>query len=86
MTLLRQRMLEDMRLRNLSVRTQETYLCQIKKFAEHFKKSPEQLGREEIREYQLYLVEKEVSWSVFNQTLCALRFLYIKNAEATLGD
>jgi len=81
MTPLRQRMIEDMRLRNLSVRTQETYLCQVKKFAEYFKKSPEQLGREEIRQYQLYLIEKEVSWSVFNQTLCALRFLYIK----TLG-
>lgn len=81
MTPLRQRMLEDMRLRNLSVRTQETYLCQIKKFAEYFKKSPEQLGREEIRQYQLYLIEREVSWSVFNQTLCALRFLYGKTLK-----
>jgi len=81
MTPLRQRMLEDMRLRNLSIRTQETYISQVKKFAEHFKKSPELLGRDQIREYQLYLIEREVSWSVFNQTLCALRFLYIKTLK-----
>ena len=81
MTPLRQRMIEDMSLRNLSVRTQETYACQIKKFADYFKKSPEVLGREEIRKYQLYLIEKEVSWSVFNQTICALRFLYIKTLK-----
>lgn len=78
MTPLRQRMLEDMRLRNLSISTQETYLCQVSKFAKHFNKSPEQLGREEIRQYQLYLIEREVSWSVYNQTLCALRFLFHK--------
>lgn len=76
MTPLRQRMLEDMRLRNLSVRTQETYISQVARFAKHFGKSPEVLGTEEIRQYQLYLINQEVSWSVFNQTLCALRFLY----------
>jgi len=84
MTPLRQRMLEDMRLRNLSVRTQETYLCQVSKFARYFKKSPEELGGEEIRQYQLYLIEHDVSWSVYNQTLCALRFLYSKTLKKGL--
>ena len=76
MTPLRQRMLEDMRIRNLSVRTQETYISQVARIARYFGKSPELLGPEEIRQYQLYLIEQKVSWSVFNQTMCALRFLY----------
>jgi integrase/recombinase XerD len=76
MTPLRQRMLEDMRVRNLSVRTQKTYVSQVRRFAGHFKKTPELLGPEEIRTYQLYLIDHDVSWSVFNQTVCALRFLY----------
>ena len=76
MTPLRQRMLENMRLRNLSERTQETYISQVRRFATYFGKSPEVLGPEEIRTYQLYLIERGSSWSVFNQTVCALRFLY----------
>lgn len=76
MSPLRKRMLEDMRIRNLSVRTQETYICQLASIARYFKKSPEALSPEEVRQYQLYLIEKKVSWSTFNQTLCALRFLY----------
>lgn len=76
MSLLRQRMLQDMKIRNMSPRTQETYLSQVTKFARHFKKSPELLGAHEIRHYQVYLVETGVSWSVFNQTVAALRFLY----------
>ena len=43
----------------------------------YFGKSPELLGPEEIREYQVYLVEKKkISWGVFNMTVCGLRFLY----------
>jgi site-specific recombinase XerD len=76
-TPLRQRMTEDMTVRNLSPRTIETYTDRVAKFAKHFGKSPEQLGPEEIRTYQLYLVnERRVSWPVLNQTVCALRFLY----------
>jgi site-specific recombinase XerD len=70
-------MLEDMKVRNLSPKTQEAYVTQVVRFAKHFGKSPEHLGLEEIRAYQVYLVnEKRVSWSLFNQTVCALRFLY----------
>lgn len=77
MTPLRQRMLEDMRIRNLSPNTQRNYLDQVAKFAQFFGKSPDLLGPEEIRTYQVYLVqEKQVAWSVLNQAVCALRFFY----------
>jgi len=85
MTPLRQRMLEDMRIRNLSVRTQETYISQVSRFAKHFQQSPQVLGPEEIRQYQLYLIGQKVSWSVFNQTVCALRFLYTKTLKIEIG-
>ena len=76
MTPLRQRLIEDLQLRNRSPRTIETYVRHVKAFAEHFGRSPEQLGPDEVREYQLHLLQRNVSWSAFNQCLCALRFLY----------
>jgi Phage integrase, N-terminal SAM-like domain len=73
MTPLRQRMIEDMRLRNLSPKTLVTYITQVARFAKHFGKSPEVLGQEEIRAYQLYLVnEKRVSWSLI--PICTVLF------------
>jgi integrase/recombinase XerD len=82
MTPLRQRMLEDLRLRNYSPRTVETYVAAVARFAQHFGKSPELLGPEDVRTYQLHLLEQcHASWSRFNQTVCALRFLY----RVTLG-
>jgi len=82
MTPLRQRMLEDMRIRNLAVTTQETYLRQVAYFARHYRKSPEHLGLPEIRDYQVYLAEyKGASVSVRAQAVSALRFLY----KVTLG-
>ena len=77
MTPLRQRMIDDLRLRNYSPRTVETYVERVAAFAKHFGKSPEVLGEEHIREYQLFLLDtKRASWAMFNQTVCALRFLY----------
>ncbi len=77
MTELRQRYLQDLRLRNYAPKTLQTYVECVSLFARYFKRSPEQLGPEHIREYQRYLVEeKKCSWSRFNQTVCALRFLY----------
>ena len=52
MTALRQRMIEDMKVRNFSPRTQQIYVDRVAKFAKHFGKSPELLGPEEIRTYQ----------------------------------
>ena len=82
MTPLRQRYLEDLQVRNYALKTQQAYVECVSQFARYFKQSPERLGPEQIRTYQLYLVhKKKVSWSRFNQTVCALRFLYRK----TLG-
>jgi integrase/recombinase XerD len=81
-TPLGQRYLQDLQLRNYSPKTQQVYVECVSHFARYFKKSPELLGPEDIRTYQLYLVhQKKASWSRFNQTVCALRFLYGK----TLG-
>lgn len=77
MTELRQRYLQDLRRRNYSPKTLQTYVECVSLFARYFKRSPEELGPEHIREYQRYLVEeKKCSWCRFNQTVCALRFLY----------
>jgi len=77
MTNLRQRMYEDMQIRNLSKNTQKRYVDRVAAFAKYYRRSPEDLGLEEIRLYQLYLLnEKKVSSSTLNVTVCALRFLY----------
>jgi integrase/recombinase XerD len=77
MTGLRRRMLEELGLRNYSRHTIEVYIRCVANFAQHFRLSPDRLGPEQIREYQLFLVqEKKASWALFNQTVCALRFLY----------
>jgi site-specific recombinase XerD len=77
MTPLRQRFIQDLQLRNYSPRTIQTYTEVLARFARHFGRSPERLGPEEIRAYQLYLLhERHASWSTFNQTVSALRLLY----------
>jgi integrase/recombinase XerD len=81
MTPLRQRFIDDLRLRNYARRTIDTYVCQVAAFARHFGRSPEVLGNEDVRAYQLHLLQRRVSWSSFNQAVCALRFLY----RTTLG-
>lgn len=77
MTPLRQRMIEDMRIRNYSPQTIENYVDHVAAFARYFGKSPDQLGPGHIRGYQLYLIDdKKASWSVFNNAVCALRLFY----------
>lgn len=77
MTSLRQRMIEDMQVRNLAVGTQQVYVREVSLFARRFNKSPELLGHEQIRAYQLYLTnEKKLSTSSILIALAALRFLY----------
>jgi integrase/recombinase XerD len=76
MSPLRQRFIDDLRLRNYAQRTIETYVGRVVAFAKHFGRSPEVLGAEEVRRFQLHLLERRVSWSSFNQAVCALRFLY----------
>ena len=77
MSPLRQRMTEDMQVRNLSPHTQANYVQQIALFARHFHRSPEVLGPEEIRSYQVYLTnEKKLSPGSVLIAVSALRFLY----------
>lgn len=78
MTPLRKRMLEDMQIRNLSPHTIDGYLRYVGEFAKHFGVSPDRLGPEHVRTYQLHLLEQQVHQSILVQTVCALRFLYEK--------
>src|SRR5262245_9752873 len=76
MTPLRQRFIDDLRLRNYAARTIETYVSHVASCAKHFGRSPELLGANEVRDYQLHILARKLSWSSFNQAVCALRFLY----------
>ena len=77
MTPVRQRMTEDVQVRNLSPHTQASYVQQVSLFARYFGKSPEVLGTEQIRAYQVYLTnEKKLATSSILIAVSALRFLY----------
>lgn len=73
---LRRRMLEDMTVRNLSPATQQSYVYAVAKFSRHFGRSPDRLGPEDVRGYQLHLIAQQRSWSHINQIVSALRFFY----------
>ena len=73
---LRRRMIEDMTVRNLSPATQRSYVHAVAKFSRFFGRSPERLGLEEVRAFQVHLVAGGISWPALNQTVCALRSSY----------
>jgi site-specific recombinase XerD len=82
MSVLRQKMIEDMQLKGLAVRTQEAYVNAVFQLSRRFRKSPDSIGEEELREYFLYLKnEKQVAESTFSIALCGIKFFY----EHTLG-
>lgn len=84
MTPLRQRMLEDMQIRNFAQNTQDTYLLQVGLLARHFAKSPDALGPEDIRSYQIYLTnQRKLSPSTICTVTSALRFLYAVTLKKT---
>ena len=84
MTALRRRMLEDMQVRNLSPHTQTSYVQQVSRFARHFGRSPDVLGPEEIRAYQVYLTnERKLAPSSICIAVSALRFLYTTTLQTT---
>jgi integrase/recombinase XerD len=66
MTPLRQRLVDDLRLRNCSPRTIEISVVHVTRFAKHIGRSPDTLRAAELRAFQLHLLEKKVSWSQFN--------------------
>src|SRR5512136_539335 len=82
MTPLRQRMLEELQRRNYSQATIESYILGVKEFADHFGKSPVSLGAEDVRRYQLYLInEKKLAPQTVKVRMSALRFLYWKTLK-----
>ncbi len=73
---LRRRMIDDMTIRNLSPVTQRSYLHAVSKFSQCCGQSPDRLGLDDVRDFQVHLVAKGVSWGSLNQIVCSLRFFY----------
>jgi site-specific recombinase XerD len=77
MTPLRARMIREMKLRNFSERTHESYLHAVYKLAEYYHRSPDQISKDEIHDYIIYLLEeRKLSWSSVNVAICGLKFFY----------
>jgi integrase/recombinase XerD len=76
MTPLRKRMLQDMQMRNFSPHTQNAYVRSVAKLAAYYKTPPDQIDPEQVRAFLVHLVGKKVSFSLFNQTRCALVFFF----------
>lgn len=77
MSPLRKRMIEDMRMRDYSEHTISAYVSAVYRLAAFYRKSPDKLGREQIRAFLLDLVEeKKAAWSYYKQVLAALRYFY----------
>ena len=82
MTPLRQRMIEDMQLRNFATTTQRSYIHYVADFAKHFHRSPQDLDLEAVRQYQLYLTqERKLSPQSINTFVSAVQFLYLVTLE-----
>jgi site-specific recombinase XerD len=73
---LRQRMIDDMRLRKLSPKTQRNYIRSVKNLARYLRRSPDTASAEDLRRYQLHLVEKGISSCSLNATITGLTFLF----------
>ena len=82
MGVLRTRMLEEMRLRNFAPTTEKAYLYAVTKLAQYYKRPPDQLDKEQIRSYLLYLTtERKLSPNTMTMLISGLRFFY----NETLG-
>ena len=73
---LRRRLIEDMTVRNLSPTTRVSYIHNVKKFSQYFGRSPDRLGLEEVRAYQVHLVSQGIAWATLNQVVSSLRFFF----------
>ena len=82
MGMLRDRMIEEMKLRNFSAATQKSYLYAVTRLTKHYKRPPDQLDKEQIRAYLVHLtVEKKLSPNTMTGQISGLRFFY----NETLG-
>jgi len=81
-TKLRKRMIEDMQLRGMSERTQESYIRSVRKLAAHYNKSPDLITEEELRQYFLYLTNvKKYARATVTIALCGIKFFYNYTAK-----
>jgi len=79
-------MADDMTLRNYSQSTIDAYTYHIGRFAQFLKRSPESATPEDVRSFQLHLIEvRKVGWSSFNQAVCGLRFLFRTTIQTADG-
>jgi integrase/recombinase XerD len=78
---LRQRMIDDMALRKLSPQTQSAYIRAVKNFTRFLGQSPEAASAEDLRRYQLHLVEQGISSGNLNATLTDLEFFFETTLE-----
>lgn len=78
---LRQRMLEDMRMRKLAPKTRDAYIRAVSRFAKYLGRSPDTATAEDLRRYQLHLVDSGTSPITLNATITGLKFLF----DVTLG-
>ena len=76
MTPLRRRMIDDMKIRNMSISTQDVYIRAVAKFSAFHRQSPNRLGLEHLRNYQLHLVSRGFKATSICQKMSALRFFY----------
>ncbi len=82
MTPLRQKMLNDMKLRRFAPRTQYAYLSAVTGLSRFYNTSPEKLNNQQIQRYLLYLMtDKKFAWSSCNVVVNGLRFFYTKTLE-----
>jgi integrase/recombinase XerD len=87
MTELRQRMIEDMQLRNLAPATQRNYILRVARFARFYGLSPEHPDLEDIRQFHLHLLtDLNCSAEAVNQSLSALKFVYLQTLEMPWSD
>lgn len=87
MTPLRQRMIDDMQLRNLAPATQRNYIYHVARFASYYGLSPEKLDLEDIRQFHLYLLnDRKYSPEAVNQSVSALKFVYRETLEMPWSD
>lgn len=80
-SLLRQRMIEDMRMRKLELKTRTAYIRAVRKLAAFLKRSPDTATVEDLRRFQLYLVDQGTSPITLNATITGLKFFF----DITLG-
>ena len=77
MSVLRQKMIEDMQLHGFALQTHEAYLLAVRQLAKHYHKPPDQINEEELRQYFLFLKnEKHAARATCTIALCGIKFFF----------